>query len=75
MNLVLIAVDNGLDRFVCAGPVLSHYELEIIGDPRRLNDEEWQLILRSSFPPDIPADGIEGLAPPVWTQSYLVPTQ
>ena len=73
MNLVLIAMDNGLDRFVCAGPVLSHYELEIIGDPRRLNDEEWQLILRRNFPPDIPADGIEGLAPPVWTQGYLVP--
>jgi len=74
VNLLMIAVDNGSDRFVCAGPVLSHYEFEIIGAPRRLNDKEWQaMILWSNLPPDIPASGIEGLAPPVWTKSYLVP--
>jgi hypothetical protein len=72
VNLLMLAVDNGLDRFVCAGPVLSHYELEVIGDPRRLNDEEWQLIVRS-LPTRPPADGIEGLTPPVWTRGYLVP--
>jgi hypothetical protein len=68
-----LKVDNGLDRFICAGPVPRHYELEVRGDPRRLNDEEWQSILGSTFPPDIPPDRIEGLAPPVWTKGYLVP--
>ena len=75
VNLLMIAVDNGPDRFVCAGPVLSHYEFEVIGEPRRLNDEEWQGIQRNDFPPDVPASHIEGLAPPVWTQSYLLPGQ
>jgi len=73
VNLLMIAVDSGADRMVFAGPVLSHYELEVIGEPRRLNDEEWKQILRGRFPPDVFASRIEGLAPPVWTQSYLVP--
>jgi len=76
VNLMMIAVDNGADRFVCAGPVLSHYEFEVLGAPRRLSDEEWRNIrFNNSFPPDVPAAGVEGLAPPVWTQSYLVPAQ
>jgi len=75
VNLMMIAVDNGTDRFVCAGPVLSHYEFEVIGGPRRLKDEEWQSILGSNFPPDIPASRLEGLTPPVWTRSYLAPAQ
>jgi hypothetical protein len=29
--------------------------------------------LGGEFPPDLPAIQIEGLAPPVWTQGYLVP--
>jgi hypothetical protein len=74
VNLLMIAVDNGPDRFVCAGPVLSHYEFEVIGAPRRISDDEWQSIRRGSFPDDISPSGVEGLAPPVWTQSYLVPT-
>jgi hypothetical protein len=60
------------DRFICAGPVLSHYEIEVMGAPRRLDDAEWQSILDGNFPPDVSADGIEGLRPPVWTQGYLV---
>ena len=74
VNLLLLAVDNGGDRFICAGPVLSHYELEVIGDPRRLNDEEWQKIMdNQSFPTDTAPKRFEGLTPPPWTRSYLVP--
>jgi len=73
VNLLLIAVDNGSDRFICAGPVLSHYEFEIIGDPRRLSDEEWHGILGGDFPADVAPSRVEDLAPPIWTKGYLVP--
>lgn len=76
-NLLLLAVDNGNDCFLCAGPVLSHYEFEVTGAPRRLSDEEWWWTLwwQGSFPGDIDPQRIEGLTPPPWTQSYLVPNQ
>ena len=75
VNLLLIAVDNGADRFICAGPVLSHYELEVIGPPRRLTDDEWGDggILNGNFPSDVAPSQVEGLAPPLWTTGYLVP--
>jgi hypothetical protein len=77
VNLLLIAVDNGPDRFVCAGPVLSHYEFEVIGTPRRLNDEEWGRIVgvpnSPYFPDDAARARFEGLIPPPWTRGYLVP--
>ncbi len=74
VNLLLMAVDNGADCFLCAGPVLSHYELEVTGDPRRLSDEEWTPILNEGrFPDDIDPQRVEGITPPPWTQSYLVP--
>ena len=77
VNLLMMAVDNGGDRFICAGPVLSHYEFEITGSPRRLSDQEWQQILGDRytapvFPKDAPARRFEGLKPPLWTKSYLV---
>src|SRR5262249_44826319 len=75
VNLLMLAVDNGTDRFVCAGPVLSHYEFEVIGDPRRISEEEGQGIRGGSFRGAVPKGSVEGLAPPVWTQSYLVPAQ
>jgi hypothetical protein len=60
-NLLMIAVDNGPDRMVFAGPVFSHYEfLEPYGS--RLTDEEWTSRVKSGTAP----------APPPWTQSYLV---
>src|SRR6185436_18999307 len=49
VNLLMLAVDNGPDRFVCAGPVLSHYEFEVTGNPRRLSDEEWQYVTGGGF--------------------------
>ena len=73
VNLLLIAVDNGADRFICAGPVLSHYEFEVIGAPRRITDDEWEGILGGTFPPDVAPSQVEGLAPPIWTKGYLVP--
>jgi hypothetical protein len=73
VDLLMIAVDNGTFHFVCAGPVLSHYEFEVIGDPRRISDEEWQNIRWGNFPDDVLPSSVEGLAPPAWTQSYLVP--
>ena len=55
VNLLMLAVDNGTDRFICAGPVLSHYEFEVIGDPRRISDEEWggDLVLVLEFSKEI----------------------
>jgi hypothetical protein len=83
VNLLMMAVDNGANRFVCAGPVLSHYEFEVTGDPRRISDTEWKggasrygpSILDGRFPTDVSASRVEGLTPPAWTRSYLVPTQ
>jgi hypothetical protein len=74
VNLLMIAVENGPDRMVYAGPVLSHYEFEVVGPPRRLNDNEW-LFLRIAgyFPPDLLAERVEGLSPPSWTKSVVVP--
>ena len=40
VDLLLIAIDNGKDRMVFAGPVLSHYEFELTGIVRK-SDSEW----------------------------------
>lgn len=61
VNLLMIAVDNGPDRMVFAGPVLSHYEFtKPYGT--RLTDEQWKESVQAGTLP----------APPPWTQSYLV---
>jgi len=83
VNLLMLAVEQGGDRIVCAGPVLSHYEFEVIGEPRRLIDSEWagggegtrnpNGILQGAYPGDVPATRFEGLRPPVWTRGFLVP--
>ena len=62
VNLMLIAVDNGPDSMVYAGPVLSHYEFEVPG-VNRLSDADWQASLSAGTNPP----------PPEWTASYLVP--
>ncbi|MDB6037638.1 MAG: leucine-rich repeat protein, partial [Verrucomicrobiales bacterium] len=41
-HLLMIAINNGADRCVYAGPVMSHYEFELIGPPTRLSDPEWK---------------------------------
>ena len=41
VNLLLMAIDNGPDRMVYAGPVLSHYEFELTGFDR-MTDQQWK---------------------------------
>ncbi len=62
VDLIVVAVDNGKDRMVCAGPVLSHYEFEMPLVTRK-SDAEWR------------KDINEGKLPPRpdWTKAYLVP--
>lgn len=66
----MIAVDNGPDRMVYAGPVMSHYEFIVPGPAmNRMTDSEWSQAFpdfrwpRNQLPPPRP----------VWTQSHLVP--
>lgn len=70
VGLLFVAVDNGQDRMVYAGPVMTHYELEVIGPPERLTDEEWRQIHLGTVPANLV---IEGLQPPPWTTNYFVP--
>jgi hypothetical protein len=62
VDLLLIAIDNGKDRMVFAGPVLSHYEFEMTGVVRKA-DSEWRVDLSAGKLPPRPA----------WTRAYLVP--
>ena len=61
VNLMMIAVDNGPDRMVFAGPVFSHYEFTA-PDGTRLTDEAWKQSVDADSTP----------APPPWTRSYLI---
>jgi hypothetical protein len=62
VNLLLIAVDNGPNRMIYAGPVMSHYEFEVPGI-NRVTDQQWKAnLLSGQKPPE-----------PEWTKSYLVP--
>lgn len=63
VHLLMIAVDNGLDRMMYAGPVLSHYEFELAGTQRK-TDTDWKNDLKAGIKPNSPE----------WTQSYLVPS-
>jgi hypothetical protein len=63
VDLLLIAVDNGPDRMIYGGPLLSHYEFLIPGpELQRLTDEAWKNRVPTNVPPR-----------PEWTSSYLVP--
>ncbi|MGZ5566060.1 MAG: DUF3160 domain-containing protein [Limisphaerales bacterium] len=62
VHTMLIAVDNGIDRMIYAGPVLSHYEFEV-PPPTRKTDADWKATLKTSTKPPSPD----------WTSSYLVP--
>jgi hypothetical protein len=62
VDLLLIAIDNGTDRMVYAGPVLSHYEFEMPGIVRK-PDSEWRKdVSAGRLPPR-----------PEWTRGYLIP--
>jgi hypothetical protein len=62
VDLLMIAIDNGPDRVVYAGPVMSYYEFEVGGTGRK-SDQEWKAdIEEAKIPPR-----------PEWTHGYLVP--
>ena len=61
VDLLVIAIDNGKDRMVFAGPTLSHYEFEQ-GNMTRMSDSEWRNALTAGRVPPRPA----------WTTGYLV---
>lgn len=66
VNFMMIAVDNGPDRVMYAGPVFSLYEFwKPYGT--RLTDDQWRAQVNSSIsnPALLPP-------PPPWTQSYLI---
>jgi hypothetical protein len=62
VDFLLLAVDSGADRMAYAGPVLSHYEFEMVGVTRK-SDSEWRKEIKA------------GKLPPrsEWTRGYLVP--
>jgi hypothetical protein len=62
VDLLLVAIDNGKDRMVYAGPLLCHYEFEMPGITRK-SDSEWKKDLTNDKAPPRPS----------WTKSYLVP--
>jgi hypothetical protein len=62
IDLLVIAIDNGKDRVVYAGPLLSHYEFETPLGVRK-TDSEWRSMLNAGRQPPRPA----------WTRGYLVP--
>jgi hypothetical protein len=61
VNLMAIAIENGGDKVVYLGPVLSHYEFRT-GHDERINDDEWKSLLG------------KGAAPPPneWVLEYMV---
>lgn len=83
VNLLLIAVNNGPDRCVYAGPVMSHFEFPVVGSPQRLSDTDWQIRLAKAglADPSIPEmrpyasnNDWSGVPPsPEWTAPFLVP--
>ncbi len=66
-HLLLIAIETGDQPMVFAGPVLSHFEFELVGPPRRLSDEEW-----SSWYGNWDEDREPLPDQPSWTRDYLV---
>jgi hypothetical protein len=62
VDLVVIAIDNGKDRMVYAGPVFSHYEYETPNAVRHTNGD-WHNALRAGKQPPRPE----------WTRGFVVP--
>ena len=69
VDLLLIAVDNGPDRMVYAGLVMSHYEFIVPGPTlKHLSDSDWRLKF-GWWPTFDPPKRLR----PEWTRSYLIP--
>ncbi|HYF50394.1 MAG TPA: DUF3160 domain-containing protein, partial [Planctomycetota bacterium] len=62
VDMMLIAIDNGGDKAVYAGPVFSYYEFETAPDVRK-TDAEWRKQINEGKLP----------ARPAWTAKYLAP--
>jgi hypothetical protein len=62
VDALIIAIDNGQDRMVYAGPVFSHYEFET-PNAVRLTNTDWHDALRSGKNPPRPE----------WTAGFVVP--
>jgi hypothetical protein len=70
VELLMIAVNNGEDKMVYAGPVFSHYEFEMPGVLRKSDDEWRKDITTSNWQTDSTRDTLPPR--PDWTKSYLV---
>ena len=70
VELLMIAVNNGEDKMVYAGPVFSHYEFEMPGVLRKSDDEWRKDITTSKWQTDSTRDTLPPR--PDWTKSYLV---
>jgi hypothetical protein len=62
VDLMMVAIENGNDRVMYAGPTMSHYELATEG-VTRIADSEWEDRIQKG---EVPAR-------PDWTSGYLVP--
>jgi len=84
VNMAFIVVERSGKPVMFAGPVLSHFEFELIGPPRRLSDSQWQDALWGQ-PLEKPlrpewrtvkdefGNTRQVPPPPPWTRDYLVP--
>lgn len=74
--LMYLAVDTPAGKICFAGPVASHFEIDVQGTPTRLTDRQWRYHLSEGMAiPDWdsrrhPIWGAD--APPAWTADYLV---
>lgn len=86
VNMAFIAVEFAGKPVMFAGPVLSHFEFELVGSPRRLSDSQWKSALEGQpiDPPLRPEWRVQKdefgntrqLPPlPPWTRDYLVPAK
>jgi hypothetical protein len=87
VNLGFIVVEFGGKPVMFSGPVLSHFEFELLGAPRRLADFEWSQSISGGeniAPPMRPewrdvhdafGNSRKVPPPPSWTRDYLVPAK
>lgn len=73
VSMLYVAVNNGPDRMVFAGPVLTHQEFESVGEPFRLTDSLWHDLHLQGLSPA--GHQIEGASPPAWVTNYFVPAR
>jgi hypothetical protein len=87
VNMAFIVAEFGGKPGMFSGPVLSHFEFELIGPPRRLADSEWSQSISGGEGVATPLrpewseirDAFGNIRkvpqPPPWTRDYLVPVK